>query len=253
LTLNGNVGANPGVPIISEEAILSAAALRPGAPLAPGGLFSLFGVRVSRGSNPAQNVPLPDVLGPSRLLVDGNAVPLFFAGEFASFGQANGMLPFALAPNTIHQFAMTLDGVRSTYADVPIGVTSPAVFTFSQSGSGQGIIVDGVNPRVLVAPANPTSAGQTIVIYCEGLGGVNQAVAAGSASPFDPPAETRDRVEVTIGGRPARVIFAGLTPGSVGLYQVNVEVPGGVIAGDQAPVVVTMNGVASRVVTISVR
>jgi uncharacterized protein (TIGR03437 family) len=253
LTFSANTGSNPGFPIIGEEAILSAAAVRPGAPLAIGGLFSLFGLRISRGTNQAQNVPLPDQLGPTRILLDANPLPLFFAGEFASFGQANGMLPFPITPNTVHQFAVMLDGARSAYVDVPVGTAAPAVFTFNQSGSGQGIIVDGANPRILAAPANPVGAGQIVVIYCEGLGAVNRAVTAGAASPFDPAAETRDIVEVTIGGRAARVLFAGLTPGSVGLYQVNVEVPPGIIANDQTPVVVTVNGIPSRPVTIAVR
>jgi uncharacterized protein (TIGR03437 family) len=253
LVLAGTVVVNPGVPVIGEEAILSAASLRQGIPLSPGGIFSLFGIRISRGSNAAQSVPLPDQLGPTRILVDGNAAPMFFAGEFATFGQVNGMLPFTLTPNTTHQFAAMLEGIRSAYVDVPIASASPAVFTFNQSGSGQGIVVDGINQRVLVAPASPTTAGQVIVIYCEGLGAVNRAVTAGAASPSDPPATARDIVEVTIGGRPARVLFAGLTPESVGLYQINAEVPSGIAASDQSPVVVTVNGIASRPVTIAVR
>jgi uncharacterized protein (TIGR03437 family) len=39
---------------------------------------------------------------------------------------------------------------------------------------------------------------------------------------------------VTIGGQTAQVIFSGLSPGFVGLYQVNVTVPPGLSAGNQA-------------------
>jgi uncharacterized protein (TIGR03437 family) len=56
-------------------------------------------------------------------------------------------------------------------------------------------------------------------------------------------------VTVTIGGVPVPVIFSGLTPDSVGLYQVNATVPFDVPAGNQ-PMVVTVGGVSSKAVTL---
>jgi uncharacterized protein (TIGR03437 family) len=58
---------------------------------------------------------------------------------------------------------------------------------------------------------------------------------------------------VTIGGLPAFVSFAGLAPGFIGLYQVNVQVPQGVAAGDAVPVVLSIGATASNPVTIAVR
>jgi uncharacterized protein (TIGR03437 family) len=49
------------------------------------------------------------------------------------------------------------------------------------------------------------------------------------------------------------VFFAGLAPGFVGLYQVNVQVPQGVAAGDAVPVVLSTGAAASNPVTIAVR
>jgi len=60
-------------------------------------------------------------------------------------------------------------------------------------------------------------------------------------------------VTVTIAGKAAAVEFAGLTPGLVGLYQVNARVPEGVAAGSAVPLVITQNGVPSNTVTIAVR
>jgi uncharacterized protein (TIGR03437 family) len=44
-----------------------------------------------------------------------------------------------------------------------------------------------------------------------------------------------------------------LNPGSVGLYQVNVQVPAGSAKGNAVPVAITIGGVTSNTVTIAVK
>ena len=56
-----------------------------------------------------------------------------------------------------------------------------------------------------------------------------------------------------IPNQPAQVLFAGLTPGFSGLYQINVVVPAGVSAGSSVPVLVTAAGVSSTAVTIAIQ
>jgi hypothetical protein len=76
-----------------------------------------------------------------------------------------------------------------------------------------------------VTPSAPAQAGDLLVIYCAGLGVTNPPVGDGVASPSSPQAQTQAPVTVTIGGQNANVVFAGLTPTLVGLYQVNVTMP----------------------------
>ena len=59
-------------------------------------------------------------------------------------------------------------------------------------------------------------------------------------------------VTATLGGVNAPVTFAGLAPGFVGLYQVNVKVPEGVAAGDAVSLVITQAEVSSNTVTIAI-
>ena len=101
--------------------------------------------------------------------------------------------------------------------------------------------------------ANPIARGKVIVIYCEGLGAVSPPTVAGQAAPVSPLAMVQSPVTVTVGGVNAAVLFAGLTPGLSGLYQINAVVPDSVVPGSAVPVVVTTAGASSEAVTIGVR
>ena len=72
-------------------------------------------------------------------------------------------------------------------------------------------------------------------------------------APASPLARAVIPVEVRIGDRPATIQFAGLAPGFVGLYQVNVEIPQGVAPGSSVPLVLIQNGVRSNTVTLGVQ
>ena len=118
-------------------------------------------------------------------------------------------------------------------------------------GTGQGAVVD--LSYHLVDPSNPTTTGNVIQIYCTGLGAVTNPPPSGSQASLTTFSQTTTRATAKIGGLDAPVIFAGLAPGTVGEYVVNVQVPPGVTAGWTVPVVISIGGVDSNVVTIAVR
>jgi uncharacterized protein (TIGR03437 family) len=94
----------------------------------------------------------------------------------------------------------------------------------------------------LADSAHPLMAGETVLIYCTGLGAVSSPPADGAAATGQ---TTLVMPKVTIGGVIAPVSFSGLAPDFVGLNQVNVQVPSGLKAGNQ-PVVMTSGGVSSN-------
>jgi uncharacterized protein (TIGR03437 family) len=91
-------------------------------------------------------------------------------------------------------------------------------------------------------------AGETVLIYCTGLGAVSPTPADGTAATGQSALVTP---KVTIGGVNAPVSFSGLAPDFVGLNQVNVQIPAGLKAGNQA-VVMTSGGVSSNSVLVPV-
>ncbi len=135
-----------------------------------------------------------------------------------------------------------------TFAVAP---AQPAVFTVNEQGSGQAVAMVGNTANVADA-THPVKPGDALVIYCAGLGAVSPPVANGAAAPAAPLSQTGIPM-VTIGHKPAHVLFSGLAPGFAGLYQVNVTVPADVTPGDEVPVVIGIAGQTSPVVTISVR
>jgi uncharacterized protein (TIGR03437 family) len=130
---------------------------------------------------------------------------------------------------------------------VTIAAAQPAIFTQDLSGKGQGIVVavNADGSQYFPQPGSPASAGAVLVIYCAGLGAVQPSIGAGLPAGFSPLSATSNLVTVSIGGVDAPVLFAGLTPGFTGLYQVNATVPAGVTPGSAVPITVTVSGQTS--------
>ena len=164
-------------------------------------------------------------------------------------------MPFEIPVNGTQQLLVEQNGMYSLPETVVVATANPAVFTQSETGQGPGVVVvyktDGT---VFETNASQfASAGDLLVIYCTGLGTVSPPVADGAAAPLTPLSKTVNPVTVTIGGQPAKVMFAGLTPTLAGLYQVNAIVPGGVTAASDVPVIVTAAGFSGAPVTVAIQ
>ena len=77
----------------------------------------------------------------------------------------------------------------------------------------------------VVSTANPAKRGDVVQIFLTGLGATAPVVADGALAPSSPLSIVPGTVTVYVGGRVAEVLFKGLAPGLVGLYQLNVKVP----------------------------
>ena len=77
----------------------------------------------------------------------------------------------------------------------------------------------------LVTPERPARAGEIVHLYMTGLGAVFPSVPTGEASPADPPARITGSLTCEVNGNAAQVLFAGMAPTEVGIYQVDVRLP----------------------------
>jgi uncharacterized protein (TIGR03437 family) len=201
-----------------------------------GSVFSIFGSNLATKVGEPTNVPLPTTLLTTTVTVNGELAPLFYVDP----NQINAQMPEDIKPGVA-----TVVVKNGTSASNAAAVTIPATGT-------PGIVVYGNNRAVVVNPDgsvnSPTSAakvGDTLVAYFTGGGPVNASGTLVTGAPTPPGlSPVSEPNTVTVGGVSAMVVYVGLTPGSIGLYQANFVVPN-VAAGDH-PLVITISGQASN-------
>jgi uncharacterized protein (TIGR03437 family) len=246
--ITGGVRSNPNPPVISPGGIVSSASFATEAPLAPGSIIAIFGSHLADGAIAAQALPLPSQLGQTQVIVAGQSMPLFFVSD----SQINAMLPYDIPVNRPYQVIVQRGTSTTIPETITLAAAGPAVFTRDQTGIGPGLVFD-ARFRSIDA-TNPAAAGDAIVIYTTGLGDVTPAIPAGAPAPLDALSPTSSPATVTIGGVDApQVLFAGLAPGFIGLYQVNVVVPAGVAPGDAVPIIITVADRPGPAVTLAVK
>jgi uncharacterized protein (TIGR03437 family) len=225
------------------QAVVNAADMDPA--VAPGGLISVFGRDLSPVNLATREIPLPTALGDSCLTVNGMPVPMIFVSP----SQINAQLPFQATGN-VTLILRTPGGVSDNY-NLVIQPAAPSVFRAAVEGYTEAIptVVRNANSTITTT-SNPVHRGDVLTIYLTGLGQTTPAVEAGLPSPSDPLATSLVQPGVELGGVALPVQFAGLTPGQVGLYQINVSVPRHVPLGLAVPLKITQGGVAT---TVSVR
>jgi uncharacterized protein (TIGR03437 family) len=189
-------------------------------------------------------LPLPTLFSGTSVVVGGIAAPLYFLSN----GQLNVQIPSELKTNQHYQVAVS---VNNAFAVLPGGITvvgtAPGVSAFPD-----GRLIAQHGDFTLVDDAKPARPGESLVMYLTGMGPTNPSVATGAQSPSAPPAVVVTQPVVTVDGQIATVLFAGLTPGGIGLYQVNFTVPSTARSGD-LEVVVKQGNVAANSTKLKVQ
>lgn len=219
--------------LAAADAVVNAASFTTA--LAPGGLVSIFGQGLAAGASQATALPLPTDLSGSTVTLNGTFLPLFYASPT----QINAQLPIG-AQGTATLRVATASGSAET--SVTISETAPAIFP-------SGVLrMDGTP----VSTGPPVKPGDALVVYMTGLGAVDGAIPTGGLAPASPLLRVFAPIEVQLGEISVNPLFAGLTPGFVGLYQVNVVVPPNV-ASRVYPLRVSARGNLSNSMSVPVQ
>ncbi|MCC6858159.1 MAG: hypothetical protein IT158_06355 [Bryobacterales bacterium] len=212
--------------------------------VAPGGLISVFGSNLSPITAANSEVPVPTTLGEACVTVNGILLPI----TSASPTRINAQLPFEVVG--AGRLVVKSPGGTSQPFDLTVHAGSPAIFRSGTAGPNTGIATV-VRSRSggLVTLSNPIHPEDEITIYLTGLGQTSPVIGAGEPGPW-PPAYTSASPQVSLGNAPLEIWFAGVTPGQVGVYQINAKVPYWVPTGLEIPLVITQSGQST---TLSVR
>ena len=238
-------------PTFSADSILTSGTSASG-PLVPGSLATLYGTGLSAFTAGATAIPLPNSLAGVTLTMNGTAVPLYYASPT----QINFQVPWELATASNAELSVGVAGFTENSVRVPLASVLPAVFT-TGSPDGQAIAVI-AGTATFAAPAGslpgarPAQRGEYLTIYCSGLGAVTNAPFTGFGGPADGSGTTNTPPTVTIGDAQASILFAGLAPGLVGVYQVNVQIPGNARTGEAVPLIVSSGGIPSNRATVAI-
>jgi uncharacterized protein (TIGR03437 family) len=161
--------------------------------------------------------------------------------SYVSPTQINAQIPWEPQGLTSAQLTVNIADWSVPYT-VPIAPYLPAMFTY---GAAEHLAIAQDENYQLITASNPARPGKYIIIYANGLGAVDNPPPSGEATPSQPLARTLVTPTVSIGGVAAQVVFSGLTPGSIGLYQIDVVVPPNAPSGLQ-PVEIVENRVSSQ-------
>jgi uncharacterized protein (TIGR03437 family) len=189
-------------------------------PVAPGGLIAVFGTDLSPVNMATRETPVSTALGDSCLTVNGVLLPVLFVSR----EQINAQLPFTVEGSAT-MVLRTPGGVSDDFR-FTIRPGAPGVFTSGTAGPDTRIpTIMRAKTNTLVTISNPIHYDDDIIIDLTGRGRTSPAVDTGAAAPSDPLSEAAIKPTVTLGSISVPVVFAGLTPGQVGVYQINAKIP----------------------------
>jgi uncharacterized protein (TIGR03437 family) len=216
-----------------------------GKAIAPGGLISIYGTQFSPVNVATNEIPVPTALADSCLAVNGLPVPIFFVSPT----QINAQMPFAMI-GSVTMILRTPGGTSDNF-NLTVLPNAPSVFRANVEGLGSEVatIVRDINGE-LVTPSNPVHKNDSLVIYLTGLGITNPASQDGTPGALDPLADAIVPPTVTLGGSNLALQYAGMAPGEVGVYQINVKVPSSIQSGLSIPLIISQGGMGT---TIQVR
>ncbi len=215
-----NLVLSPQTANIAAAGVVNAATFTSG--IAPGEIVSIFGSGLASSA------------GSTTVDLDGTAATVLSASPF----QVNAVVPPGIASG-LHMLE-----VKSAYGtaqeQISVSAVAPAIFLIGSPPVGAVENQDGS----LNGPTNPVARGQALVIFATGLGTV---------SAEGPLSVVNSVVTAVINGMELPVSFAGLAPGYIGLYQINVPIPTSIAPGLGINLTLKQGGQLSNAISVAIQ
>jgi uncharacterized protein (TIGR03437 family) len=242
-----------GIPSLNPGTVISASGFGAFTSAAPGSWIEIYGSSLATDTRQWKATDFKGANAPTSL--DGTSVTVGGQAAYIAYispTQVNAQVPSNVGSGPQPVIVSTADGASAPFS-LNVNLTQPGLWappSFQIGGTPYAaalftdyttfVLPTGAIAGVASRPAHP---GDSIILYGIGFGAVSPNVEAGvitgQANALTTP------VQIFLGGVAAQVTYAGLAPGTVGLYQFNVVVPN-IAAGNATPLTFMQGGVAGR-------
>ncbi len=240
-------------PFIYVRGIVDGASLLPSGiaagAIARGSIFTIYGRNLGPAATAkAESYPVGATLANVAVTVSQGGTTVNALPIFVSAGQVNAIMP-SNAPLGSVAVRVRYNNTPSNFIPVRVAENSPGLISARGTGLGPGVIQNFVTQseqpvNTLQVPARP---GQVVTLWATGLGAVADDTVAPTAA--DLPAG----VEIFVGGRAAKKLYAGRAPCCAGTDQIVFQLPDDAPLGCWTPVYVRVAGRAvSNTVTMAI-
>lgn len=238
--------ATPGPPAINGT--IGAGSFGAFTSVAPGSWVEIYGTNLASTTRTwdadFQGINAPTLLGGTRVSIGGK----FAFVSYVSSGQINAQVPSDVGTGTQNIVVSTSVG-SSAARGITVNATQPGLFVPFVIGGRNFVGALFPDNVTYVAPPGAVNGitsrrarpGDTITMYGVGFGPVIPNTPAGQI--VQGANQVAATLQISFASTPGNLLYQGLAPGSVGLYQFNVVVPS-VAASDAVPVTFTLGGVA---------
>jgi uncharacterized protein (TIGR03437 family) len=225
-------GASGTTPAIQSGGVVSASAFGGFTSIAPGTWIEIYGSNLAGSSREWAGADFSGASAPTSL--DGTSVAI--AGQkafirFISSGQVNAQVPSNISPGP-QQLTVTAGNVTSASYPITVNAAQPGLLAPSSFliGGKQYVTALHTDGTFVLPPGSiqglttrQAQPGETILLYGVGFGSVTPSINAGQivgvANQLTLP------LQIQFAQSPATIVYDGLSPNFVGLYQFNVTVP----------------------------
>ena len=209
-------------PSYTPDSIVNSASFTAG-PLAPNTLGTVFGSDLSfteETAVPNSGGSLPKDLAGVSVFIGSAPAALYYVSP----RQINFIVPSNIRPG-VRKLWVTRQGIRGPQVDITLADASPALFRVDP-----GFVIATHADGSSITPGAPAHPGEVVVVYATGLGATDPSLPDDGTAPTLPLVIRRAAdLRVLLDGMPVEIrniAYAGVTPRWLGLYQVNLTLPG---------------------------
>ena len=214
-------------PSYSAASIVNAASQLAGQ-LAPNTLATLYGTGLAwntraMAQEDIRGDRLPTVLAGTGVRILVNNMPAYI--YYVSPTQVNFLFPSNLLPGRAG-LQLVLEGRAGPLVEITLGETAPGLFCVD----GETVIATRVD-GTLITRDQRARPGEVIVLYATGLGPTTPSLISGIVPSEIAFIQKRSELRVALNGAAVsseNILYAGISPGWAGLYQINLRLPNAV-------------------------